>query len=88
MEMATVQLSTHASHEHNAATLADGVCVTSAMFGGAAGALGGAAAVGGSFEYAAVLFGTLGVVMGSVIAGTVGRFLVAPVWQTFSRRHG
>ena len=54
------------------------------MFGGAAGALGSAAAAGGSFEYAAVLFGTLGVVMGSVIAGTIGRYLVAPMWQTMS----
>ena len=88
MEMATVQLSTHASNERHTASTADGVCVTSAMFGGAAGALGSAAAAGGSFEYAAVLFGTLGVVMGSVIAGTIGRYLVAPMWQTMSCRHG
>jgi hypothetical protein len=87
MEMATVQLSTFNRDERNPMPAADGVCITAAMFGGAAGALSGAAVVGSSFEYAAVLFGTLGVVMGSIIAGTAGRYVIAPVWQALSCRH-
>ena len=84
--MATVQLSTHNHCEAGRANLADAVCITTAMLGGAAGALLGAAAIGGSFEYAAVLFGTLGVVLGSVIAGTAGRYLIAPAWMSLTHR--
>jgi hypothetical protein len=79
----------HLSYERTALPrtgTADGVCVGSAMLGATAGALGGVVAVAGSgFEYAPVLVGTLGVIVGSVVAGTVGRYLVFPAWAALSR---
>jgi hypothetical protein len=87
-EMATAQLSTYDHEVSGAAPCEDGVCVSSAMFGGACGALAGATTAAGSFEYAAVLFGTLGVVLGSVIAGTAGHYLVYPAYKALFCRHG
>ena len=82
--MATAQLSTF-THQTNpaAAGSGDGICIGSAMIGAASGALAGTTLVAGSFEYAAVLIGTLGVVLGSVVAGTAGRYLIAPTWKAF-----
>jgi hypothetical protein len=56
------------------------------MFGGAAGALAGTSAAAGSFEYAAVLIGTLGVVLGSVVAGAAGNYVLYPVYRRFIGR--
>jgi len=78
--MATAQLTTSNQRAQCTAANADGFCITSAMFGGIGGALAGATAIGGSFEYASVLVGTLGVVIGSFVAGTAGRYLLAPIW--------
>jgi hypothetical protein len=86
MEMATAQLSTYDRAESTTPS-GDGVCVTSAMFGGACGALAGTTAAVSSFEYAAVLFGTAGVILGSVVAGAAGRYLVFPVYQALVGRH-
>jgi hypothetical protein len=54
------------------------------MVGGALGAMAGATPIGHSFEYAAVLVGTLGVVLGSVIAGTAGRYIIFPAFRAVS----
>jgi hypothetical protein len=56
------------------------------MSGGAMGALAGVAMIGSTFEYAAVLVGTLGVVLGSVIAGTAGRYVLYPAFKAIKRR--
>jgi hypothetical protein len=56
------------------------------MFGGAGGAILGATAAAGSFEYATVLIGTLGVVLGSAIAGAAGQYVFYPIYRTFSTR--
>ena len=84
--MATAQLTTFNHAEPNAAARADGFCMTSAMFGGAGGALVGSSAATGSFEYATVVIGTLGVVLGSVVAGIVGHYVLYPVYRTFFGR--
>lgn len=84
--MATAQLSTFNHGESHTASPGDSVCVASAMFGAASGALAGATVVGGAFEYSAVLIGTLGVVMGSIIAGTAGRYLITPMWKVLAYR--
>jgi hypothetical protein len=84
--MATAHFSGLDHIETHPVTAEDGICVTSAMFGGACGALGGVAVAGGTFEYAAVLVGTLGVMLGSIIAGTAGRYLVLPLWTALSGR--
>ena len=87
--MATANLSTCGHGETISECSADGVCVTSAMIGGAGGALVGTTIAGGSYEYAAVLIGTLGVVLGSVVAALAGRYLIYPVWKTLvARQHG
>ena len=86
--MATAQLTTFNHSASSTPTNAEGFCITSAMFGGVGGALAGATAIGSSFEYASVLVGTLGVVLGSVVAGTAGRYLLAPIWIALRpRRH-
>ena len=85
--MATAQLSTYHTRDIRTDCLGDSVCVGSAMLGAASGALAGATLVGGTFEYSAVLIGTLGVVLGSVLAGTAGRYLVFPVWKALFVRH-
>jgi len=56
------------------------------MFGGAAGALVGSSAVVGSFEYATVLVGTLGVVLGSAVAGATGHYVLFPIYRVLSGR--
>lgn len=80
--MATAQLTTfnHPS-ECDTDARAAGFCVSSAMFGGAGGALAGTSVAAGSFEYAAVLVGTLGVVVGSVVAGAAGTYILFPVYR-------
>jgi hypothetical protein len=85
--MATAQLTTfnHLS-ECDTAARTDGFCVPSAMFGGAAGALAGSSLAAGSFDYAAVLVGTLGVVAGSVVAGAAGHYILFPVYRMFFGR--
>jgi hypothetical protein len=83
--MATAHFSTYPQGESHTQPLADGFCVTSAMSGGAFGALAGVAMIGSTFEYAAVLVGTLGVVLGSVIAGTAGRYVLYPAFKAFQR---
>ena len=57
----------------------DLVISISAMMGAAIGALAGSTLLGGRFEYAAVVFGTLGVVAGSIVFGLAAR-LVTPAW--------
>jgi hypothetical protein len=84
--MATVQLPAYDHSERAAAPTAEGFCVTSAMAGGALGATTAAASVGGSFEYAAVLVGTLGVVLGSVVAGIAGHYLLYPAVRAIRGR--
>jgi hypothetical protein len=86
MKMATAQLTTITHSQPNAALCANGICTTSAMFGGAGGAILGATAAAGTFEYATVLIGTLGVVLGSAIAGAAGQFLFYPIYRTFFTR--
>lgn len=88
--MATAQLTTfgHAGRETETAPRADGFCMSSAMFGGAAGALAGTSAAASSFEYAAVLVGTLGVVVGSVVAGAAGNYVLFPVYRLLFGRQG
>jgi hypothetical protein len=84
--MATAQLTTFNHSEPSRSICADGFCTTSAMFGGAGGAILGATAAAGSFEYATVLIGTLGVVLGSAIAGAAGQYVFYPIYRTFSTR--
>jgi hypothetical protein len=86
MTMATAQLTTFNHAEPNAAARADGFCMTSAMFGGAGGALIGSSAAAGSFEYATVLIGTLGVVLGSVVAGIAGHYVLYPIYRALRGR--
>jgi len=84
--MATAQLSHYTNDTSRAIPHGDGMCMSSAMFGAASGALAGATTVGSSFEYAPVLFGTLGIILGSVIAGSLGRYLLTPAWNAVTRR--
>ena len=84
--MATAQLATFNQPASNTPANLEGFCITSAMFGGVGGALAGLTAIGSSFEYASVLVGTLGVVVGSVVAGTAGRYVLAPIWTAFRAR--
>jgi hypothetical protein len=86
MKMATAQLTTINHPEPTTSVRAEGFCTTSAMFGGAGGAVLGATAAAGSFEYATVLAGTLGVVLGSIVAGVVGSHLLYPAYRYFSGR--
>jgi sugar phosphate permease len=86
--MATVQLAAMDRAETRRAGVADGFCTTSAMFGGAVGALAGTSAVAGSFEYATVLVGTFGVVLGSSIAGAAGHYVLLPMYRTLTGRPG
>lgn len=83
--MATAQL-TALNHDHAGAVRPDGFCISSAMFGGAFGALSGSMAAANSFEYATVVAGTLGVVAGSVIAGTLGHYVLFPLYRVFRGR--
>jgi hypothetical protein len=87
--MATAQLTTFNHHSQcDTDTRAAGFCMSSAMFGGASGALAGTSAAAGSFEYAAVLVGTLGVVVGSVVAGAAGHYILFPVYRMLFGRQG
>jgi hypothetical protein len=84
--MATAEISTFNHRETDTAIRPDGFCMSSAMFGGATGALVGTSAAAGSFEYATVVIGTLGVVLGSVIAGAAGHYVFFPVYRAFFGR--
>jgi hypothetical protein len=88
--MATAHLPTtyDQTTELQTSSLADGVFTCSAMIGAVGGALAGAAIAGPAFhDYARVLSGTFGVVFGSVIGATVGRFVLFPAWtRLFARR--
>jgi hypothetical protein len=89
MTMATAQLTTFSHHsECDTDAQAAGFCMSSAMFGGAAGALAGTSAAAGSFEYATVLVGTLGVVVGSIVAGAAGHYVLFPVYRMIFGRQG
>jgi hypothetical protein len=89
--MATVHIPTtyDQTRSPHTGSVADGVFACSAMIGAAGGALAGATIAGPMFhEYARVLVGTFGVVLGSVIGAPVGRFIVFPTWtRLFARRH-
>ena len=86
MAMAHLSAAYGGPNSPNTQAVADGVCVGSAMLGAATGALAGVVAAAGSgFEYAPVLVGTLGVILGSILAATVGRCLIFPVWTALAR---
>jgi hypothetical protein len=88
--MASAHLSTtydRPTTEQRHCPVADGVFTCSAMLGAVGGALGGVGLAGGAFhDYAQVLLGTFGVVLGSVIGATVGRFLICPMLTAFAAR--
>lgn len=86
--MATAHLSTNYDHAAtaDADTFAEGVLVSASMLGAVGGALMGAALTTGLFEYADVLFGTLGVILGSLVAGTVGRCAILPALTALAHR--
>ena len=86
--MASTQLSTtyDDTAETQTATIADGMFASAAMLGAIGGALAGTSIAGPAFhDFARVLAGTFGVVLGSVIGGTVGRYLLFPAFTTLAR---
>lgn len=88
--MPVTHFSTAFSHasEPRTGSIAEVTLACSAIIGAICGALVGTSIAGAGFnEIARVLTTTFAVVIGSVIGGTVGHFLVLPACATLFTRH-